>query len=158
MLVAQPVLDRAGRDRGQVRLLDAHAAQRRAQVLDVRPHGLRSDVPDAPRAQHRLLAGAAEGHPAGEILRELLGVAAEDQLARELPAGPGLESADPLADVVGEVGLAELAVVDAVEPGLDLQADDLGHGRGQAAGQRLAVVGLTGGLCGDQRLDVVRPR
>src|SRR3990172_5547492 len=60
-----------------------------------------------------------------------------------------------LADVVGEVGLAELAVVDAVDAALDLLAHDVRDALAQAAGEGLLIVGRAAGAGGDERRQVV---
>src|SRR5439155_3602518 len=111
VLVAEPVLDRAGGDGGQEGLFDGGPLERRSQVLDIVPDGVGAYIKDGPGAEHRPLAGPDEAALDAEVFRKLLRIATEDQLRgrslarRELPR---LEAADPLADVIGEVGLAQL--------------------------------------------------
>jgi len=69
-----------------------------------------------------------------------------------------LDAAETPPDIGREAGLAELAVVDAVDPGLDLLSDDLRDRAPDAPGQGVFRVGLPAGLGRDQRTKIVRPR
>ena len=157
MLVAQPVLDRAGRHRGQERLARLHAGQRRLEVRDVRLHGVLADVAQRARAD-RLAPG--EVAAAGEVLGELGGVAAVD-LRQDALAGPHhplLDPAQPLAGIGGEVPLGLLAVVDDVEPDGHLLPHETGHRIADLRRQRPGVVGRALVLGGQQRAQLVRAR
>src|SRR5581483_12505010 len=94
-------------------------------VLDVRLHRRLADVPQWSGADDLALRGADPRSPAarGEVFGELLPVAAGDAARGRRLAGrvlAHLEAAQPLAGVVREVGLAQLAVVHDVDAALDL--------------------------------------
>ena len=144
VVVPQPVLHGARRDRGQER---GHVmrARRRRQPVDVGLDGGRARVPEragahVPRRQagdlrrrHGSLeveAAEASSEEAGEVPA----VAARHSGVgrRTVPAGLGLESGHPVADVASEQPpLGDLPVVDDVNAGGRLPADDLRHRAGK---------------------------
>src|SRR5262245_34926608 len=111
MLVVQPVLDGARRDRRQEGVCHARAPQRGLESGDVRLDGRLPHVLEGGGADHLALARADAGPAAarGEVLRKLLQVAAADTVGHGPLAGRELaylEPANALAGVVREVGLA----------------------------------------------------
>src|SRR2546426_2290960 len=123
------MLDGAGSHRRQKRLGDPHPLEHRPEGLDVGSYGRR------PAAKY-----SGNGRPLARF-----GLA-------------HLDAAETLPDVGREAGLAELAVVDAVDPGLDLLSDDLRDRAPDAPGQGVLRVGQPAGLGRDQRTKIVRPR
>jgi hypothetical protein len=120
VLVAHEVGDDARRGRRHERLGGLHVLQGRLQVGDVLLHGapvLPLDGTVAGRPQD----GRAPLGPRGR-LREVRPVGPRRH--RRLPA----EAGQPVAHVGGVTDLALLAVADDVHAGLDLLADDVGHG------------------------------
>src|SRR5207245_4874045 len=99
-------------------------------------------------ADRELLAlrGAGERAPAAcEVPGEILRVAGGDVERRRIHARPvvaHLEAGEALANVIGEVGLAELAVVDAVDAAVELLAHHAGDFVAQLRSERVLVVGL----------------
>src|SRR5439155_26209882 len=92
----------------------------------------------------------------GEVLGELADVATRNR--RDVWLGSRLEAAEAVADVVAEGGLAHLAVVDAVDPTLDLHSHRFRDSSAGTCGQRLFVVGPSLALGGDHVPQVVRLR
>src|SRR5262249_54963058 len=78
--------------------------------------------------------------------------ASEDQLHLRRLSGRArslCKAAQALAGVVGKIGLAEFAVVNAVETRLQLLPHNLGDGTAQPPRQGCLIVGLTATLSGD---------
>ena len=93
-----------------------------------------ADIVDVLDANRCLQRRTAERHPVGlEIAGKLLAIARGhvEPVGAVFVRLPELEARDPFANVVGEIDLAELTVVDAVDPGLDLAPDHVGDGDGQ---------------------------
>ena len=94
----------------------------------------------------------------GVRARERLAVAARGQHARALERyGTDLEAADPLVQVRDPAGLAHLAVVDDVDPGLDLLAYDVEDRVSQALLVCVLVDALTPLLGREKRQQLRRP-
>jgi hypothetical protein len=141
------VLREAGRQRrGHEGLGVVLAFQRCLQVGDVGRERLLADVLDRPTA-HQPGGRAQHGavHCGLEVAVVVLGEVGHfpppaRRLARRV--GDRLESGEPFGQVRGEPALALFAVVDDVQPGLDLLADAILDGLSGAGLERLPVVGL----------------
>src|SRR5207253_10945717 len=132
--VVQPVLDGARRHRGHEGLRRRGALQRGLEVRDVPLDLSLPDVGEGPGAEKLLPLAAGADHPAVDRGPGDAGVASEPAMLLKVPgelahvaAGDAdrgarlsglhlarLEAAQPLARVVAEVRLAELAIVENV--------------------------------------------
>src|SRR5262249_48465326 len=107
-----------------------------------------ADVLERRGAEHLRHAVPGPAEAAGlalEVLGEALHVAAHDRERRRAYTGlvvAVLEAGEALAHVVGEAGLAHLAVVHAVDSAFNLPAHGLGDGTPEARRERGAVVRL----------------
>jgi hypothetical protein len=68
------------------------------------------------------------------------------------------KAADPLGDVMGEIGLAEFAVINAVEPARDLARDGVGDVLTQGRFQQHLIDGRAGGTSPDHARERLRAR
>ena len=150
ILVLQPMLDGAGRNRGQKGLLNLHTLERRGEILDIRFHGGVADILDGHVAKkpHRVPANDRAPPLAVKVLREVRQVAAEYCRRTLIGVGRSLYvTAETLPGIVRKTMLPELAVVDDVDAAVDLFLDDLRDGAPQMPGENLPVVGLIVTLC-----------
>src|SRR5215469_17200814 len=126
MLVLEPVLDRARRVGRQKRPDRAAASQRRLEILDIAPElGLTDITQLADADRHGLAAGIARARVRLEVLGKFSLVAGSDAEPPVTAAGPALAPGDARRNVIGEIGLRQLAVIDNVEPAGDLPPDDV---------------------------------
>ena len=161
VLVLEPVLHGAGGDGGQVDFRRGCSLKAGAEVVDVRLHVGVTDVADGADA-HRLIDAVLPGgrrRAVGtdlEVLREILEVAPTDSAhARSVRVhGPNLQTVQALAHIVAEAGLADLAVVDAVDAVLHLQPDVLCDDAPHVGGE-LRVVHLLAAALGHYALSDV---
>ena len=146
MLVDVIAHDLARRDRRHEDVDHALAFERRLQVLDVGLQRLLADIVHRPGAQHRRRprAGMAVRIEFGE--RALL---ARVDLRRVVVAR--LHAAEPFMDVRDEAGLGLLAVIDDIEAGRDLAADDVVHRLAHGLGNRPANACRRRPSCGTAR-------
>ena len=156
VLVAQPVLDRAGGYRRQERLGRLDTGQPRPEVRDVRLHGALPDVGQRPDTDG---LAARQISAAGEVLGEFGGVATVDLREHALARSehPFFDATQPLARIGGEVALGLLAVVDDVEPGGGLLPHHAGHRVAHLHRQRIGVVRRAFVFGGQQDAQGVRP-
>ena len=85
MLVPEPVLDRAGRVRGQEGLVDGQPLEGRAEVLQILLERRMPDVRERPDTKDLRLTGPSSreaAEPRRELLRELLDVTGGDTEGR----------------------------------------------------------------------------
>jgi hypothetical protein len=135
---------------GHERIVDVDLGDRRLQIGDVCQRLLEAAV------VHRPVAGGSFD------LRAPLSLDALVELRKVVPAAPGLrlggaaESVHPLLDVRRIADLARLAVVDDGDAGLDLPANDLLDGVGDASIE--AVDRLTAVAADEQVGEIGRPR
>ena len=161
------MLDGTGRVGGKERLGDRDALERCLENRELLLEGVVADIferrhaidlrPARPRARESTEAAAARR----EVLRKFPQVAAGDAERRRSLArlgGARLESGEALADIVGEVGLAELAIVDAVEAAGDLAAYDIAHAVAKQGRELLSVVALAFGSGEDDVTQRLRAR
>ena len=154
--VLLPAFDVRRRDRRHEDLLGARARRRLPEVGDVGGDRVVPGVGDrAGRAHvHRERRAALHGG-----LVELGEVARLPRLAPRVAGAVGdrLEAAETVVDVGEEARLADLAVVDDVDPPVALQPDDLGHGLADAGAERLLVDRPALLLLQERREQVARP-
>src|SRR5215472_19228662 len=126
MLVLEPVLDRARGIGRQKRSDCAGTGQRRLKILDIAPElGLTDITQLADADRHGLTAGIARARVRLEVLEKFPLVAGCDAEPPVTAARPALAPSDARRNVIGEIGLRQLAVIDDVEPALDLPFDDV---------------------------------
>ena len=144
VLVLHPVLDGARRDGGEVGLRPVNALQRRLEVGDVLGYRIVARVRQRAGAHHLEAAQvAASLEVVGEV-RRVPAVDARQHVARS--RRPMHVPRQPLPRVVGEARLAQLAVVDAVQPDAHLPLHRLPDGLPQSSGQRGLIHLLTRAL------------
>src|SRR5262249_13755772 len=135
VLVLEKRRDHARRGGAQKRVLDVDAGERGLEVVDIGLYRGLADIADVvdARRPHEQPGGGVET----DQLRPSGTVAGVAELQRSAGAAEAVEAAD---DVGGVADLAHLAVVDDVDAGVGLMADDTLDGFGDRA--RLGRVAL----------------